>query len=51
MMTISGSWRLYPTLLQERPVRFCDFRKLSIKNNSEGKGAENSTGKRRTKKT
>ena len=40
--------RLYPTLVEERPVRFCDFRKPS-KNNSEGKGAENSTGNRKTK--
>jgi hypothetical protein len=31
MMMISASSRLYPTLVEERPARFCDFSKLSTK--------------------
>jgi hypothetical protein len=31
MVIISASRRLYPTLVEERPARFCDFSKLSIK--------------------
>jgi hypothetical protein len=47
---ILASRRLYPTLVEERPVRFLFWRiHKTEKNNGEGKTADNSTGKRKIK--